>query len=388
MTGMSADLTSVHEPYHAPEWIPVPESHLASDPFTLSGFSPTAPLRLTGLTRDELIQLMVDSGEKPYRGQQVWSWVYAKLAGSSEEMTDLSKSFRVRLAEIIAPLRPPVISHRVSADGTEKWLLDCGDGVATETVFIPDEERGTVCVSSQAGCSLACPFCRTGTLPLRRNLTTAEIVEQVLFVRATLAERGIRVTNVVLMGMGEPLYNLGAVSRAVKIIMDNTGLAIGCRKLTLSTSGVVNRMAEAGRELNVNLAISLHSVRDSVRDQLVPINRKFNLAALRRAAFAWPMRGRDRITWEYVLLEGVNDSLQDACELVAWLKGIPSKVNLLAFNPWPGAPYTPTPREQILRFQEVVANAGLVTIIRDSRGADVGAACGQLAGMAGEVEKT
>ncbi|MBF0213888.1 MAG: 23S rRNA (adenine(2503)-C(2))-methyltransferase RlmN [Magnetococcales bacterium] len=337
-------------------------------------------LRLTGFTRAELTELMVQWGEKPYRAQQVWSWIYAKLAASVEEMTDLSKPFRARLAGEIAPLRPTAISHRISEDGTEKWLLACDDGITMETVFIPDTNRGTVCVSSQAGCSLACPFCRTGTLPMRRNLTAAEIVEQVTFVRASLAARGIRVTNVVLMGMGEPLYNLEAVTRAVSIIMDGNGLAIGCRKLTLSTSGVVNRMEEAGRNLNVNLAISLHSVRDAVRDQLVPINRKFNLAALRKAALAWPLRGRGRVTWEYVLLEGINDSEQDARELVSWLRGIPSKVNLLAFNPWPGAPYTPSPREQMLRFQEIISNSGLVTIIRDSRGADVGAACGQLAG--------
>ncbi|MBF0341798.1 MAG: 23S rRNA (adenine(2503)-C(2))-methyltransferase RlmN [Magnetococcales bacterium] len=337
-------------------------------------------LRLTGLTREELTEQMVQWGEKPYRAVQVWSWVYAKLASSVEEMTDVSKTFRARLTDELTPWLPRAVSHRVSADGTEKWLLACDDGVVTETVYIPEPGRGTVCVSSQAGCSLACPFCRTGTLPLRRNLTTAEIVEQVLFVRSTLATRGLRVTNVVLMGMGEPLYNLEAVTRAVRIIMDGNGLAIGCRKLTLSTSGVVNRMEEAGKNLNVNLAISLHSVRDGVRDQLVPINRKFNLAALRRAALAWPLRGRGRVTWEYVLLDGVNDSEQDARELVQWLKGIPSKVNLLGFNPWPGAPYTPSSRETMLRFQEIVANSGLVTIIRDSRGADVGAACGQLAG--------
>ncbi|MBF0614823.1 MAG: 23S rRNA (adenine(2503)-C(2))-methyltransferase RlmN [Magnetococcales bacterium] len=344
--------------------------------------TPMSRLRLTGLTRAELTDLMIQWGEKPYRAQQLWSWVFVKLADSVEAMTDLSKPFRVRLAEEIAPLRPRAISHRVSADGTEKWLLACDDETVMETVFIPETNRGTVCVSSQVGCSLACPFCRTGTLPLKRNLTAAEIVEQVTFVRATMAERGVRVTNVVLMGMGEPLYNLEAVTRAVQIIKDGNGLAIGCRKLTISTSGVVSRMAEAGRNLDINLAISLHSVRDAVRDQLVPINKKFNLAALRQAALAWPLRGRGRVTWEYVLLDGINDAPEDARELVLWLRGIPSKVNLLGFNPWPGAPYSPSSRDTILRFQEIVANAGIVTIIRDSRGADVGAACGQLAGDA------
>ncbi|MEO5333802.1 MAG: 23S rRNA (adenine(2503)-C(2))-methyltransferase RlmN, partial [Magnetococcus sp. YQC-5] len=186
--------------------------------------------------------------------------------------------------------------------------------------------------------------------------------------------------NTVLMGMGEPLYNLEAVTQAVRILMDGNGLAIGCRKITLSTAGVVPRMAEAGSALNINLAISLHSVRDAVRNQLVPINQKFNLAALRKAALAWPLKGRGRITWEYVMLKGINDSQEDARELVAWLKGIPSKVNLLAFNPWPNAPFAPSSTETILKFQEIVAGAGLVTIIRDSRGADVHAACGQLAG--------
>ncbi|MBF0429375.1 MAG: 23S rRNA (adenine(2503)-C(2))-methyltransferase RlmN [Magnetococcales bacterium] len=338
------------------------------------------PLSLTGVTREELTALMLEWGERPFRAQQVWSWVHVKLAGDVEEMTDLSKPFRARLAAECAPLRPRMLSHCVSQDGTEKWLLAFEDNVAVETVFIPETNRGTICVSSQAGCSLACPFCRTGTLPLQRNLSASEIVQQVTFARATLAARGIRVTNVVLMGMGEPLYNLESVIRAVKIIMDGNGLAIGCRKVTLSTAGVVSRMAEAGRHLNINLAISLHSVRDEVRNRLVPINQKFNLTALRQAALAWPLKDRGRITWEYVLLQGVNDSPQDARELVAWLKGIPSKVNLLAFNPWPNTPFLPSSKETILRFQEIVASAGLVTIIRDSRGSDVGAACGQLAG--------
>ncbi|MBF0128015.1 MAG: 23S rRNA (adenine(2503)-C(2))-methyltransferase RlmN [Magnetococcales bacterium] len=338
-------------------------------------------LSLTGITRGELTDLMVQWGEKPFRAQQVWSWVHVRLAEDVASMTDLSKSFRARLAAECAPLRPEVLDHRHSGDGTRKWLLGCDDGVAVETVFIPETTRGTVCVSSQAGCSLACPFCRTGTMALQRNLNASEIVQQVTFARGTLAAQGIRVTNVVLMGMGEPLYNLEAVTQAVRILMDGNGLAIGNRKITLSTAGVVPRMEEAGRNLPINLAISLHSVRDAVRDRLVPINQKYNLAALRQAALSWPLRGRGRITWEYVLLQGINDSPQDARELVAWLKGIPSKVNLLAFNPWPDAPFVPSPIPTILQFQEIVAAAGLVTIIRDSRGADVGAACGQLTGM-------
>ncbi|MBF0180302.1 MAG: 23S rRNA (adenine(2503)-C(2))-methyltransferase RlmN [Magnetococcales bacterium] len=338
------------------------------------------PVTLTGLTRQELVDLMSQWGEKPYRAHQIWSWLHVRLAADVESMTDLAKPFRARLAAECAPLRPEPLDHRVSGDGTEKWLLGFADGVSVETVFIPETDRGTVCVSSQAGCSLACPFCRTGTLDLRRNLTAAEIVQQVTFARAVLAARGMRVTNLVLMGMGEPLYNLDAVIQAVRIFMDPNGLAFGNRKITLSTVGVVPRMAEAGCHLPINLAVSLHSVRDAVRDLLVPINRKFDLSALRRAALAWPLRPRGRITWEYVLLDGVNDSEQDARELVAWLRGIPSKVNLLAFNPWPGAPFAPSSPEKIRRFQEIVMASGLVTVVRDSRGADVGAACGQLAG--------
>ncbi len=338
-------------------------------------------LSLTGLTRQELTDLMHAWGERPFRAHQVWSWVHVKLADDVEQMTDLSKAFRLRLAAECLPMRPTVQDHLISADGTEKWLLAFADGVAVETVFIPETGRGTVCVSSQAGCSLACPFCHTGTIPLRRNLQADEIVQQVLFTRATLAAKNQRVTNVVFMGMGEPLYNLEAVTQAIRILMDGNGLGFGCRKITLSTAGIVPKMAEAGTLLNINLAISLHSVRDEIRNQLMPINQKYNLASLRQAALSWPLTGRGRITWEYLLLDGINDSQEDAYKLVAWLKGIPSKVNLLAFNPWPNTPYTPSSKETILKFQEIVGGSGIVTIIRDSRGGDVNAACGQLAGI-------
>ncbi len=339
------------------------------------------PIRLTGLSREEMTALMARWGERPFRARQLWSWLYVKLADDVAAMTDLSKVFRDRLATAIQPLRPEVIAHRQSGDGTQKWLLAFEDGARVETVYIPEPDRGTLCVSSQVGCALACPFCQTGTQKLTRNLKAAEIVEQVTFARAALARQDRRLTNVVLMGMGEPLYNYEAVVRAVRIMLDGTGLAIGSRKITLSTAGVVPRLEPVGRDLGVNLAISLHSVRDAVRDRLVPLNKKHDLAALRRAAMVYPLKGGRRITWEYVMLAGVNDSETDARELVAWLKGIPSKVNLLPFNPWPGAPFTPSSMETILRFQEIVGGSGLVTVIRDSRGADIEAACGQLKGV-------
>ncbi len=296
-------------------------------------------------------------------------------------MSDLSKDFRRRLAESCAPMRPLPVTHQVAADGTEKWLLQLQDGQTIETVFIPEEGRGTLCVSSQAGCSLNCSFCHTGAQGFSRNLTAAEIVEQVLFCRQDLAQRDRRLTNIVLMGMGEPLYNYDAVAKAVHILMDDAGVAIGTRKITLSTAGVVPRLHAVGRELGVNLAISLHAVRDDLRDQLVPLNRKYNLAALRQALLDYPLKGSRRITWEYVLLSGVNDTPDDAREMARYLRGIPSKVNLIPFNPWPGCPYEPAPAERMLRFQEILHQAGYVTVIRDSRGADIAAACGQLKGM-------
>ncbi|MBF0446856.1 MAG: 23S rRNA (adenine(2503)-C(2))-methyltransferase RlmN [Magnetococcales bacterium] len=340
-------------------------------------------LRLTGLSRAELEQMLLEWDERPFRVKQLWSWLYVKLASEVGEMTDLSKVFRARLEGICQSLRPTVLSRQLSRDGTEKWLLSFADGQQIETVFIPEEGRGTLCVSSQVGCSLSCPFCHTGTQPLSRNLTTSEIVEQVTFARSQVEARGERLTNVVLMGMGEPLYNYDAVVKAVHIIMDGAGLGIGTRKVTLSTSGVVPKMVQAGYDLGVNLAISLHSVRNEVRDVLVPINKKYNLAALRKGAREYPLKGNRTITWEYVLLDGVNDSERDAEDLVRYLKGIPSKVNLIPFNPWPGTAYRATPRERINLFQNVLCNSGLVTVVRERRGEDILAACGQLKGSRG-----
>ena len=336
-------------------------------------------LRLTGLTQEELSNLVVSEWEeRPYRAKQLWSWLYVKLADHVEGMTDLKKEFRSRLATFCPTLKPQVVTHQISQDGTEKWLLALSDGAQIECVFIPEAERGTLCVSSQVGCSLACTFCHTGTQKLLRNLEAFEIVEQVTFARRELASRGHRLTNVVFMGMGEPLYNYEALVKATRILLDGNGLAIGTRKITLSTAGVVPRLLQVGWALGINLAISLHSVRDAVRNQLIPINQKYNLDALRKAILAYPLKGNRRITWEYVLLNGINDSPQDARELVEFLRGIPSKVNLIHFNPWLGAPYTPSPKETMLRFQEIVSQGGLVAVIRDSRGADIAAACGQL----------
>lgn len=341
-----------------------------------------AALRLTGLTWDELNGLMAEWEERPFRAKQIWSWLYIKLARSVAEMTDLPAALRSRLIELSPPLAPEVLTHQVSQDGTEKWLLAMADGARIETVYIPDPDRGTLCVSSQVGCSLSCSFCYTGTQPLSRNLEAAEIVEQVTFARSELAQRGQRITNVVLMGMGEPLYNYDAVVKAVRILLNGTGLAIGTRKITLSTAGVVPRLVQVGWDLGINMAISLHSVRNAVRDQLIPLNRKHTLQELRQAILAFPLKHGRCITWEYLLLQGVNDSLEDAQELVHFIKGIPSKINLITFNPWPDSPYKPSSRETTLHFQKILCNAGLVTVIRDSRGGDIAAACGQLRGEA------
>ena len=299
-------------------------------------------------------------------------------------MTNLAKPFRERLAERYELRRPAIATARSSIDGTRKWLLRFDDGQEAETVHIPESDRGTLCVSSQVGCTLTCSFCHTGTQRLVRNLSAAEIVGQVMIARDALGEwpspkEDRQLTNIVLMGMGEPLYNFENVAAAMKIVMDPEGLAISRRKITLSTSGVVPMIARVGAELGVNLAVSLHAVTDELRNRLVPLNRKYPIAELLEACRTYPgSSNARRITFEYVMLKGINDSPAEARELVRLLKGIPAKVNLIPFNPWPGAPHECSTDAAIAAFSEIVFNAGYSAPVRTPRGRDIAAACGQL----------
>ena len=342
------------------------------------------PIDLVGLGRAELAAAMAEFGAEPFRARQLWHWIYQRGAVDFAAMTNLAKPFRERLAERYVLGRPDVSSAQVSQDGTRKWLLRFADGQEVETVHIPEEDRGTLCVSSQVGCTLTCRFCHTGTQRLVRNLGAAEIVGQVMLARDALGEwpspqQDRQLTNIVLMGMGEPLYNFDNVAAAMKIVMDPEGLAISRRKITLSTAGVVPMIARCGNELGVNLAISLHAVRDDVRDVLVPLNRKYKIAELLDACRTYPgSSNARRITFEYVMLKGVNDSPAEARELVRLLRGIPAKVNLIPFNPWPGAPYECSSDAAIAAFSDVVFAAGYSAPVRTPRGRDILAACGQL----------
>jgi 23S rRNA (adenine2503-C2)-methyltransferase len=310
--------------------------------------------------------------------------MYHRGARDFAAMTNLAKPFRERLAEAYELRRPAIPTAQRSVDGTRKWLLRFDDGQEAETVHIPESDRGTLCVSSQVGCTLTCRFCHTGTQRLVRNLTAAEIVAQIVVARDALGEwpspkEDRQLTNIVLMGMGEPLYNYDNVAAAVKIVMDPEGLAISRRKITLSTSGVVPAIARVGAELGVNLAISLHAVTDELRDKLVPLNRKYPIAELLDACRTYPgASNARRITFEYVMLKGVNDSPAEARELVRLLEGIPAKVNLIPFNPWPGAPYECSTDATIAAFSEIVFSAGYSAPVRTPRGRDISAACGQL----------
>ncbi|HTZ35571.1 MAG TPA: 23S rRNA (adenine(2503)-C(2))-methyltransferase RlmN, partial [Stellaceae bacterium] len=294
---------------------------------------------LVGLGRDDLAAAVAALGAEPFRARQLWHWIYHRGAADFAAMTTLAKGFREQLAERYVLRRPAVATAQCSADGTRKWLLRFADGNEAETVHIPEDDRGTLCVSSQVGCTLSCRFCHTGTQRLVRNLDAAEIVGQLMLARDALGEwpspkEDRLITNIVLMGMGEPLYNFANVAAAMKIAMDPEGLAISRRKITLSTAGVVPTIERCGRELGVNLAISLHAVRDELRDVLVPLNRKYPIAELLAACRAYPgSSNARRITFEYVMLKGVNDSPAEARELVRLLKGIPAKVNLIPFNP-------------------------------------------------------
>jgi 23S rRNA (adenine2503-C2)-methyltransferase len=345
---------------------------------------------LIGLSRAELADALgtvgVPEAQRRMRVGQVWNWLYARGASGFEQMTSVSKELRAALAEKFTVARPEIVAEQVSVDGTRKWLLRLpGENESrpheVECVYIPETDRGTLCVSSQVGCTLTCSFCHTGTQRLVRNLTPGEIVGQIMLARDRLADwpGGRHVTNVVMMGMGEPLYNFEAVRDALLIVADSAGIAISKRKITLSTSGVVPNIARAGAEIGVMLAVSLHAVRDELRNELVPLNRKYPIAQLLEACRSYPgLSNARRITFEYVMLKGVNDSLADAKALVKLLKGIPAKINLIPFNPWPGSRYECADWEQIEKFSEYVFNAGYSSPVRTPRGRDILAACGQL----------
>jgi 23S rRNA (adenine2503-C2)-methyltransferase len=361
----------------------------------LETYVPPARPSLIGLSRDELSDRLADIGVAPaqrkMRVQQLWHWIYFRGARNFDEMTSVSKETRARLAERFTVDRPEVVAEQISNDGTRKWLLRLPSGDAAERphevecVYIPETDRGTLCVSSQVGCTLNCAFCHTGTQRLVRNLTAGEIVGQVMVARDRLndwadRENGTRlVTNIVMMGMGEPLYNFEAVRDALLIAADNEGIGISRRRITLSTSGVVPNIKRTGEEIGVMLAISLHAVRDELRDELVPLNRKYPIQQLLQACRDYPgASNARRITFEYVMLKGVNDSLEDAKLLVKLLKGIPAKINLIPFNPWPGTRYECSDWDQIEKFSEYIFNAGYSSPVRTPRGRDILAACGQL----------
>ncbi|WGD52547.1 23S rRNA (adenine(2503)-C(2))-methyltransferase RlmN [Bradyrhizobium sp. CB1650] len=361
----------------------------------LETYVPPAKPSFIGLSRSELADCLGEIGVAPsqrkMRVQQLWHWIYFRGARNFDEMTSISKTIRTELSERFTVDRPEVVAEQISNDGTRKWLLrlPSGDNVEkaheVECVYIPETDRGTLCVSSQVGCTLNCAFCHTGTQRLVRNLTAGEIVGQVMVARDRLndwadRENGTRlVTNIVMMGMGEPLYNFDAVRDALLVVADNEGIGISRRRITLSTSGVVPNIVRAGDEIGVMLAISLHAVRDELRNELVPLNRKYPIAELLQACRDYPgASNARRITFEYVMLKGVNDSLDDAKLLVKLLKGIPAKINLIPFNPWPGTAYECSDWGQIEKFSEYIFNAGYSSPVRTPRGRDILAACGQL----------
>lgn len=323
------------------------------------------------------------------RSQQIWRWLYGQGVTDFDQMNNISKPLRVEFAEAFDLSRPEIVTEQISQDGTRKWLLQFApteteaEGALAEIVYIPEPNRGTLCISSQVGCTLNCTFCHTGTQKLVRNLTSGEIVSQILIARDALGEWPTsperKITNVVLMGMGEPLYNFDNVAMAVDIIADGEGLSVSKRRITLSTAGVVPMIPRCGEQMGVMLAISLHGANDEVRDKLVPLNRKYPIEDLLAACRAYPgLSNARRITFEYVMLKGLNDSRKDALDLVRLMRGIPAKINLIPFNPWPGSPYECSDWDVIEKFAEIVNKAGYSSPVRSPRGRDIMAACGQL----------
>ena len=357
---------------------------------------------IVGLTRDQLHDALVAAGtperQAKMRVGQVWQWVYYWGVRDFAQMTNLSKDYRQLLADKFEITLPEIVSRQVSNDGTRKYLVRIAGGHEVEVVYIPEEGRGTLCVSSQVGCTLTCSFCHTGTQKLVRNLTPGEIVGQLMLARDDLGEWPVQgapkdetrlVSNMVLMGMGEPLYNFENVRDAMKIVMDNEGLSLSRRRITLSTSGVVPEIARTAQEIGCLLAVSFHATTDEVRDKLVPINKRWNIETLLGALREYPrLTNSERITFEYVMLAGVNDSDEDAHRLVKLIEGIPAKINLIPFNEWPGAPYKRSSNNRIHAFADIVHNAGYASPIRTPRGEDIMAACGQLKSATERGRKT
>ncbi len=366
---------------------------VTQDVLTIPRKLPEGPVNLVGLTREGLREALIEAGtpEKQARMRvgQIWQWIYQKGIRDFAEMTNLSKAYRAELAEKFVIEVPEVVKRDVSADGTRKYLVRIAGGHEVETVYIPEVDRGTLCISSQVGCTLTCSFCHTGTQKLVRNLTAGEIIGQVMLARDDLdewpepgegmGERPRLISNIVLMGMGEPLYNFENVRDAMKIAMDGEGISLSRRRITLSTSGVVPEIARTAEEIGCMLAVSFHGTTDEIRDRLVPINKKWPISELLDALRAYPkLSNSERITFEYVMLKDVNDSDEDARRLVKLIQGIPAKINLIPFNEWPGAPYERSDWERIERFADIVYKAGYASPIRTPRGEDIMAACGQL----------
>ena len=365
---------------------------ITQDVLTIPRKAPEGPQNLIGLSRDQMRDALIAVGtpekQAKMRVGQIWQWLYHWGTRDFDLMTNLAKDYRTLLSENFVIAQPEVVTRQVSEDGTRKYLVRIAGGHEVEVVYIPETDRGTLCISSQVGCTLTCSFCHTGTQKLVRNLTTAEIVGQIMIARDDLGEwpeQGAPknetrlLSNIVLMGMGEPLYNFENVRDAMKIAMDPEGLTLSRRRITLSTSGVVPEIARTAQEIGCMLAISFHATTDEVRDRLVPINKRWPLADLLDALREYPkVSNSERITFEYVMLDGVNDSDEDAHRLIKLIKGIPAKINLIPFNEWPGAPYKRSSNNRIRKFADIIYKAGYASPIRTPRGEDIMAACGQL----------
>ncbi|WP_425044367.1 23S rRNA (adenine(2503)-C(2))-methyltransferase RlmN [Primorskyibacter sp. S87] len=367
---------------------------ITQDVVTIPRKLPEGKTNLVGLTRDQLRSVLIEHGtpekQAKMRVNQIWQWIYQWGVRDFAQMTNLAKAYRAQLAEHFVIEIPEVVTRTVSEDGTRKYLVRIAGGHEVEVVYIPEEDRGTLCISSQVGCTLTCSFCHTGTQKLVRNLTTAEIVGQIMMARDDLEEWPVpgepknetrRLSNIVLMGMGEPLYNFDNVRDAMKIAMDPEGISLSRRRITLSTSGVVPEIARTAEEIGCLLAISFHATTDETRDVLVPINKRWNIDELLQALASYPKASNsERITFEYVMLQGVNDSDEDAHRLIKLIKqhNIPAKINLIPFNEWPGAPYKRSSNNRIRAFANIIYQAGYASPIRTPRGEDIMAACGQL----------